>query len=101
MKKRHIAEEILKGFDEASAYMVGQKGKARATTVYVPEEIDVKAIRSHLKMSQTEFARRFAVPLSSLRKWEQGSRQPDSATRAYLTAIERNPVMIERALLKP
>ena len=35
----------------------------------------------------------------SLQEWEQGRRRPESAVRAYLTVIDRNPEAVEKALM--
>jgi len=67
--------------------------------VEVPEDVDVRAIRSKLGLSQTEFSRRYAVSPRSLQEWEQGRRRPESAVRAYLTVIDRNPQAVENALM--
>jgi putative transcriptional regulator len=96
--KRNIANEILEGLADASAYLAGRKARGRATKVHVPAAVNVRAIRARLKLSQTEFARRYALPLASLRKWEQGVRKPDAATRAYLTLIARNPRVVANTL---
>ncbi len=64
----------------------------------IPEEVDVKAIRAKLNLSQEEFSRRYAVSKRSLQEWEQGRRRPDGAVRAYLTVIQRNPKAVEEAL---
>ena len=32
-------------------------------------------------------------------EWEQGRRRPESAVRAYLTVIDRNPEVVEKALV--
>ena len=48
-------------------------------------------------LSQAEFSRRYAVSPRSLREWEQGRRRPESAVRAYLTVIDRNPEAVEKA----
>jgi putative transcriptional regulator len=66
--------------------------------VEIPEDVDVRAIRSRLRLSQAEFSRRYAVSQRSLQEWEQGRRRPDGAVRAYLTVIERNPKAVEKAL---
>ena len=58
----------------------------------------VKRIRWELRMSQTEFAKRFRIPLAMLRDWEQHRRNPDQATRAYLEVIAREPDAVRRAL---
>ena len=96
--KRSIAGEILEGLEDAAAYLAGRKERGRATKVYVPAAVNVRAIRTRLRLSQTEFARRYALPLASLRKWEQGARKPDAATRAYLTLIARNPKIVADTL---
>jgi putative transcriptional regulator len=67
--------------------------------VEVPEDVDVRAIRSKLGLSQAEFSRRYAVSPRSLQEWEQGRRRPESAVRAYLTVIDRNPQAVEKALI--
>ena len=66
--------------------------------VEIPEDVDVKAIRTKLGLSQAEFSRRYAVSPRSLQEWEQGRRRPEGAVRAYLTVIDRNPAAVEDAL---
>jgi putative transcriptional regulator len=67
--------------------------------IEIPEDVDVRAIRSRLGLSQAEFARRYAVSPRSLQEWEQGRRRPESAVRAYLMVIGRNPKAVEKALM--
>ncbi len=67
--------------------------------VAVPEDVDVRAIRSKLGLLQAEFSRRYAVSPRSLQEWEQGRRRPESAVRAYLTVIDRNPEAVGKALM--
>ncbi len=66
--------------------------------IEIPEDVDVKAIRSKLRLSQAQFAQRYAVSQRSLQEWEQGRRRPEGAVRAYLTVIARNPKAVEQAL---
>ena len=66
--------------------------------VDVPHHIDVKAIRARLALTQAQFARRFGFSVHTLRHWEQGLRQPEGPTRAYLLVIERDPESVQRAL---
>jgi putative transcriptional regulator len=61
--------------------------------------VDERAIRSKLGLSQAEFLRRYALSPRSLQKWEQGRRRPESAVRAYLTVMDRNPEAVEKALM--
>jgi putative transcriptional regulator len=49
-------------------------------------------------MTQEEFAGRFGFSVNTLRHWEQGSRQPEGPTRAYLLVIERAPKAVQKAL---
>ena len=58
----------------------------------------VKVIRRALGMSQEEFATRFHIPIGTLRDWEQGRKDPDTAARAYLRVIGRNPAAVIEAL---
>ena len=67
--------------------------------VHVPAKIDVKAIRVGLDMTKEEFTGRFGFSVNTLRHWEQGSRQPEGPTRAYLLVIERAPKAVQKALL--
>lgn len=92
-----IADSIRRGLNEALAYTEG-KADATAYRVHVPEQIDVKAIRAKLDMTQEEFAGRFGFSVNTLRHWEQGSRQPEGATRAYLLVIDRAPQAVQKAL---
>ena len=57
-----------------------------------------REIREGLGLTQREFARMFQIALGTLRDWEQGSRRPDSAARAYLRVIERMPNEVRAAL---
>ena len=58
----------------------------------------VRVIRRALGLSQEEFARRYRIPIGTLRDWEQARKEPDAATRAYLTVIARDPEGVQRAL---
>ena len=67
------------------------KGETKLPTrrVVLPDEVDVKRIRSKARMSQAEFARAFCINPRTLQEWEQGRRKPDATTRAYLAVIVR------------
>jgi putative transcriptional regulator len=49
-------------------------------------------------LSQAVFARRYGIPVATLRDWEQGRRVPDRASLSYLRVIERLPEAVARAL---
>ena len=62
----------------------------------------IRVIRRALGLSQEAFAEKFHIPLGTLRDWEQGRKNPDTAARAYLRVISHNPEAVTRALsLKP
>jgi putative transcriptional regulator len=94
-KKKTVFEGIMEGLTEAAAIARGETQPAR---VYVPNKVNVKAIREKLNMTQAEFAARFSFNVARVRDWEQGRSQPDGALRAYLLVIERQPKAVEKAL---
>ena len=70
-----------------------QRRKVELDQVW-PKPVDVKAIRKRVKMSQAEFSRVYGINKRALQEWEQGGRQPDSAARAYLTVIAKEPAVV-------
>jgi putative transcriptional regulator len=91
------AHSIRKGLDEAVAYAKGRASK-EAYRVHVPDHVDVKAIRTKLRMTQQAFAARFGFSINTLRHWEQGKREPEGPARAYLLVIDRAPNAVQKAL---
>jgi putative transcriptional regulator len=57
-----------------------------------------REIRKKLHMTQEQFAMQFHVPLGTLRDWEQGAKEPDTAARSYLRVIEKAPQTVMQAL---
>src|SRR5262245_26799828 len=64
----------------------------------VPEDINVKAIRSKLGLTQRRFALCFGFTTAQIRFWEQAVSKPTHASRAYLLVIARNPRAVQEAL---
>lgn len=62
------------------------------------DEIDVKAVRERLGLTQEQFALRYGLDLNSLQNWETKRRRPDAAARSYLRVIERLPERTSEAL---
>ena len=56
-----------------------------------PKEIDVKAIREKLHVSQSEFAGYFGVSVRTIQEWEQHRRTPTTVARNFLKVIEMSP----------
>ena len=84
------AKEIL-------AHVKGET-KLPARRVVLPDEVDVKLIRTKARMSQAQFARAFCINPRTLEEWEQGRRKPDATTRAYLAVIAKNREAVLDAL---
>ena len=91
-----FAKDILEGLNNAIAYACGKP--TPRTIVHVIMITNVKAIRRSLRMSQEAFARAYRIPVTTLKDWERGRRQPDATVSAYLRVIERYPKEVERAL---
>jgi putative transcriptional regulator len=70
-----LAEEIIEGLKEAIAYAKGETTGSRDHVVHMA---DVCGIREHLRMSQSEFAESYRMPLATLKGWEQGRRALDA-----------------------
>lgn len=58
----------------------------------------VRTVRMKLDISQAEFARRFQVPIGTLRDWEQNRKHPDAPAFAYLRLIAIAPDFVAKAL---
>ena len=92
-----LGDRLIKSAKEAKTIALGQ-ADPKSYRVSVPRTIDVKALRGRLALTQEQFAARFNLNVARLRDWEQGRSQPDSAVRAYLTVIEQEPGVVDRAL---
>jgi putative transcriptional regulator len=81
-------KEIISGAKQALTYLKGDKTKSRAYRIRT-RDIDVKAIRKRLHMTQEVFSETFAIPVSTLKKWETNNRVPEGPTKASVTVIEK------------
>ncbi|MGB4101438.1 MAG: helix-turn-helix domain-containing protein [Alphaproteobacteria bacterium] len=89
-------ESIAMGLRDAIAYVHGDKtAVARVVTV---KPVDIKTARKSLGLSRDAFAHTFGLSPATLRKWENGERQPTGAARALLTIIAREPQAALRAI---
>ncbi|MSP90127.1 MAG: helix-turn-helix domain-containing protein [Alphaproteobacteria bacterium] len=89
---RHAAQDGTEtdGIDFDAAL---KSGRLRVVT-----PLDVAAIRAKTGLSQERFARAFQISPHTLRNWEQARRIPEGPARALLTAIDRDPKALLRAL---
>ena len=57
-----------------------------------------KHVRFKLGLSQEDFARRFGIPIGTLRDWEQHRTKPDQAAESFLKVIAANPKAVAKVL---
>ena len=88
-------DKIAAGLNEALAVA---RGTAKPSKLHVPPEIDVREVRTKLKLSQDDFAAEFCFTINQIRDWEQGRTRPLGALRAYLMIIKRNPEAVKEML---
>jgi putative transcriptional regulator len=93
-EKRNIGSEVIEALGEAVAHARGKKTGARVHVVRVPAEVDVRAIRHRLRMTQHQFAARFGFPVGTIQNWERGHRRPEGAARALLKVIDKRPDVV-------
>ena len=94
-----LGKRLIAAAEEALAIV---RGEADPSTyrVHIPAEIDTRAIRAKLKLTQKQFSERYHIPLATLRDWEQGRRVPDAPARALIKAIREEPAAVRRALAR-
>jgi len=88
---------MIESARQALAFAAGNEN--HGCVVHVPDEIDVRAIRETISLSQSEFAKLFGLSKRTLEQWEHRRRVPSGPARAFLTVIAREPEAVRRALL--
>jgi putative transcriptional regulator len=88
-------EQMMDGLNDVEAFLAGKQEGFRA---HVPQEVDVKAIRNRLGMTQSRFSDTFGFSLDAIKHWEGGRRTPEAPARTLLTVIDRNPAAVLTAL---
>jgi putative transcriptional regulator len=94
--KMTAGESMLAGAKSALAFARGEK--EHGGIVHIPEEIDVKAIREKVDMSQSEFSWTFGISKRTLEHWEHGRRVPTgpacaNSPRAGCRALMEQPAL--------
>lgn len=90
-------DKIAAGLMDATAIMEG-RADPDSYRVYVPADVNVKAIRAKLNMTQDQFAARFGFSPGAVKDWEQGRKTPEKSNRVLLTIIDRRPDVVTEAL---
>jgi putative transcriptional regulator len=111
MKKRtkgepSLGDAIIAGLEEALSYERGElRGVkvTRATLVLGGAEVSpapayratrIAMVRERLQLSQPVFAAALNVSPETVKKWEQGTREPDGAALRLLELAETHPEWI-------
>ncbi len=98
MKKSDF-DGLAQGLKEAAAVVRGED--VPGIRVHVPANIDVRAIRQAMGLTQSAFAAKYGFPAATVRDWEQNRRRPEASARVLLRIIERRPDAVEDALSAP
>jgi putative transcriptional regulator len=88
-------EQMMNGLNDVEAFLAGEQ---EGFKTHVPQEVDVKAIRNRLGMTQARFSNTFGFSLDAIKHWEGGRRTPEAPARTLLTVIDRNPAAVLTAL---
>jgi putative transcriptional regulator len=88
-------EQMMNGLNDVQAFLAG---KQEGFKTHVPQDVDVKAIRHRLGMTQAKFSDTFGFSLDAIKHWEGGRRTPEAPARTLLTVIDRNPAAVLTAL---
>ena len=78
-KNLTAGERMIESARQALAFARGREN--RDCKVHVPDNIDVKAIREKISLSQGEFAKLFGLSKRTLEHWEHGRRVPSGPAR--------------------
>ena len=62
------------------------------------QDIDVRAIRNKMHLSQDKFAIFFGVSKRTIQEWEQHRKRPNATSRNFLRVVEYAPDVVQKAL---
>jgi len=88
-------QKLMNGLEEVDSYLSGQ---TKGFKVTVPGEVDVKAVRERLGLTQVKFSHMFGFSLDAVKNWESRRRRPESPARILLTVIQQDPAAVIYAL---
>ena len=88
-------DQMMDGLNDVETFLAGKQEGFKA---HVPQEVDVKAIRDRLGMTQAKFSDTFGFSLDAIKHWEGGRRIPEAPARTLLTVIDKNPAAVLTAL---
>ncbi len=90
-----FGKRLIEAAEEALAHAEGRPSGVTTEFFQVPDEVDVKAIRTATGATQEQFAKTYGFKVTELRSWEQGRRRPGQSSRILLKVIEKRPDLID------
>jgi len=92
-----LFEDLKEGLEEAIAYArSGEVAPETRVRKFIPSEL--QQIRAKTGLTQKQFAMIIGSSVATLRKWEQGARQPSGAARTLIKVIAYRPSIVKEAL---
>ncbi|MCC7005680.1 MAG: helix-turn-helix domain-containing protein [Ottowia sp.] len=92
---KSLFDDLVQSLKEAKDI---SKGKADASRHFEVKAPDVKAVREHIGLSQSEFARLMRVSIKTLQNWEQHRRNPTGPASALLRIVLAAPDVVLKSL---
>ena len=95
-----IARQVAENPDAAPIPTIKQRLVRLVRSTKMPARRKIKLIRRYLRMSQSEFAEAYGIPVRTLQNWEAGRREPKDGILSYLSVIADMPDQVRRSLRK-
>jgi putative transcriptional regulator len=93
-----FGDDLIGSMSEALAHAEGKDVPGLVEHKVSNDDIDPKAIRLKLRLTQEKMAEVLGTSVSGYRKWEQSQRTPGGAARTLLRVMEKEPEAVLRAL---
>lgn len=99
---KSLRNSLLEAHEDIKAYLAGDLSRGKVQKIRVPDDIDVKAVREKMNLSQKEFAEMFGFKLQTLQSWERkrNRRKPTETARLFLTVLQKRPEVVMEALVE-
>jgi putative transcriptional regulator len=87
---------------DIAAYLKGDASRVHIQKLRIPDDIDVKAVRENMGLSQKQFADLFGFKVQTVQSWERKTnrRKPALTARVLLTALRNKPDAVLDALVE-
>lgn len=92
---KNMFNELLKSVREAGKI---RHNETHASRTFDYSNLDVRAVRENIGLSQSEFSMLIRVSVKTLQNWEQGRRKPMGPALALLTILKNDPKHAIKAL---